>query len=156
MEDKDITTNIILEAKYLNNNIQENILNKIQELKDSCTEEHGYIININNDINIISNKIIDNTSDTLFKTKFRARVLKPAIGMELEAKINMIFNHGIFCQYLNLPILIPYTKLVGYEYIDKKFKKGEEEFQIGSSINVRITDIRYHNKNINCIASLKK
>ena len=61
----------------MNNNIQENILNKIQELKDLCTEEHGYIIDINNDIKIISNKIIDNTSDILFKIKFRAKVLKP-------------------------------------------------------------------------------
>ena len=119
-------------------------------------EEHGYIIDINNDVKIISNKIIDNTSDILFKIKFRAKVLKPVVGMELEAKINMIFNHGIFCQYLNLPILIPYTKLAGYEYIDKKFKKGLKEFHVGDNITVKITDIRYHNKNINCIASLKK
>ena len=155
MEEKTITKDIILEAKYLNNNIRENIIDKIRELKDSCTEEYGYIIDINNDVNIINNKIIDNTGDILFKIKFGAKVLKPVIGMELNAKINMVFNHGIFCQYLNLPILIPYTKLAEYEYIDKKFKKGGDELQIGDDINIKITDIRYHNKNINCIASLK-
>jgi len=155
MEKIDIIKDIILEAKYLNNNIRENIIEQIKKLKDLCTEEYGYIIDINDNINIITNKILDNTGDILFKIKFEAEVLKPVIGMELEARINMIFNHGIFCQYLNLPILIPYTKLSEYEYIDKKFKKGENELQIGDNIIVKITDIRYHNKNINCIASLK-
>ena len=155
MEEQILVEKIILESKYINNNIQNSILNKLEKLTDICTEKYGYIIDIIKIIEIIDNKILDNTGDILFTIKFRAKILKPILDLELNAKINMIFNHGIFCQYIHLPILIPYTKLKDFEYKDKKFIKDDVELKIGDNINVKLTDIRYHKKKFNCIASLK-
>ena len=155
MEEKILVEKIILESKYINKDIKNNIQNKIEKLKGECTEKYGYIIEIIEIIEIMDNKILNNTGDILITVKFKGKILKPKIDMELNAKINMVFNHGIFCEYINLPILIPYTKLKDFEYQDKKFVKGDHVFKIGDNINIVLTDIRYHKKKFNCIASLK-
>ena len=155
MEDQILVEKIILESKYINKDIKKNILNILKKLKEECTEKYGYIIDIIKIIKIIDNKILDNTGDILITVKFSAKILKPKIDIELNAKINMVFNHGIFCEYIHLPILIPYTKLKDFEYQDKKFIKGDKILKIGDDINVKLTDIRYHKKKFNCIASLK-
>ena len=49
-------------------------------------------------------------------------VLKPVIGLELKCQVTVIFRHGIFCKYHELQVLVPFTKLVGYEYINSTFK----------------------------------
>ena len=155
MEEQILVEKIILESKYINKDIKKNIRNKIEKLKGECTEKYGYIMEIMEIMEIIDNKILNNTGDILITVKFMGKILKPKVDMELNATINMVFNHGIFCEYINLPILIPYTKLKDFEYQDKKFIKGNNVFKIGDNINIKLTDIRYHKKKFNCIASLK-
>ena len=155
MEDKIIAKDIIIKAKDLNSNVRKNIEKKLESLENTCTQENGYIIKFIKILEIKNNKILENSGNVLLKVKFFAKVLNPYVGAVLRSKITMIFRHGIFCEYNTMPILVPYTKLVGYNFMNSTFQRDNNILKIHDYINVVITDIRYSKNKFNCIGSLK-
>tara|TARA_B100000686_G_C16794918_1_gene981558 strand:- start:3164 stop:3634 length:471 start_codon:yes stop_codon:yes gene_type:complete len=155
MEDKILEKNIIIEAKYITNGLQDYIKEKLDELVNTCTKENGYIIKIKNIKNIKNNKILKNSGNLLCQILYNATVFKPYKNLETNCKVTMIFRHGIFGECNQMPVLIPYTKLNDYEYDNEKFKNKDIEIKVGDIITIIITDIRYSKKQFNCIASLK-
>ena len=155
MEDKILEKNIIIEAKYMSNELKDHIKKKLDEMEGKCTKEDGYLIKIKKIKKIKDNIILKNSGNLLCRVRYDAVVFKPYKNLEMNCKVTMIFRHGIFGEYNKMPVLIPYTKLSQYEYDNEKFKNKDNTIQIGDIIPIIITDIRYSKKQFNCIASLK-
>ena len=130
METTTISRNVELSQSSLHNNYLDDIYkNLCSRYKDTCTEETGYIIDIYDDIKIISNRISNNDGNAIFLMEFKADILKPEINNVITCKVDMVFIHGIFAGINKLKILIPNDTLSDYNfnqststYIHKKSK----------------------------------
>lgn len=158
MNNIDINLNVKVKAEYMNNNIHTHIFDSLKKkYEGTCTEEKGYLINVNK-INRIIEKSLTEDVELYFLCDCNADVLKPFKGENLKLKVTMIFIHGIFCQLNNLKLLIPHDKLNDYIFDTKKqiyiHKNNNKEIKLNDEINVKITDIRYKKKNYNCIGQI--
>tara|TARA_B100000073_G_C23696443_1_gene558547 strand:+ start:375 stop:851 length:477 start_codon:yes stop_codon:yes gene_type:complete len=130
--------------------------NLCDKFQNSCSIEHGYILDIDSQFKILSNKISNNTANVLFQIQFKANTLKPEIGIKLKCKIDMIFIHGIFAGINNLKVLIPVSTLTDYKFNTDKYihKKTKKELYKGDEIIIELTDIRYNKQNYHCIGKI--
>lgn len=158
METIIIKKHIILEPMYLNNNIMNNLLEKLNIITNNeCSKENGFIIKINKITNIISNNISTANSDIIFNVEFEALILKPEIDKVYEGNVIGILSNGILLDILNkLKIFIPQTNLKEFTLKDNilKFNENKKEIKVGDKINVKIKGVKYSNKNFICYGIL--
>jgi DNA-directed RNA polymerase subunit E'/Rpb7 len=165
---KIIQRKIRIEPNLLNENLEENILNKIIKLtKNECTLEHGFIISVNRLVKIADNYISNANSDLIFNIQFEANVLKPKQDDIFSGKVCMVFINGVFIEIMNkLKVLITKSSLEKLNYIldipnsqyvktvteNKKVGKKTEKVEkkctitVGDNIKVKITNIKYDKK----------
>jgi DNA-directed RNA polymerase subunit E'/Rpb7 len=138
---------VSIEAKYLDNNIEEHLLNKIKtRVVGKCYIDHGYILNVTKIINIGNNTISSVNSFVVFDVTYEADVLKPEIGDIYSGSVCMIFQHGIFVDVKNkLKVLVP---------IKSMNKKENSKISISSELSIRIIMIKYEKKEFSCIGEL--
>ena len=79
-----IKKRIQLEHIYMTKNMIEHLKNKVMNMINVCSQEHGHILSVKK---IIS---YENTEDTIFSVTFEAEVLKPEIGKKLKGNVCMI------------------------------------------------------------------
>jgi DNA-directed RNA polymerase subunit E'/Rpb7 len=155
--DKKITHDISISPFSLNNNLMNNIINSLNHIYlNSCTEENGYILKINNNFTIIDNKI-SSSGSIIFHIQFIASLLKPIENMFIEnATICMIFQYGIFVKIQKLKILIPIPHLKPFIYSpsNNNFFHNKSTLNLDDYINVIILKIKYEKKDFNCIGKL--
>ena len=103
MQTSTITEKVCLEPKYLNFNLKENIKKKlIQQIKGKCSQDYGYIINVNDNMRILSNNVSTTNSNVFFTVSVSIETLKPILKEEYKATINLILEQGIFVNINNL------------------------------------------------------
>jgi len=159
MDVVNITKKISIESEYLNQNIKENILQKLKEnLKNECTKENGYYINILK-INKIKDNYISSNCENIFEIEFQAEILKPEYGKIFEGEVCMIFSGGIFVNIKNkLKVLIPFSSLITHEFDTQKnsfkHKKNKDEIKQGNTLFVLISGTKYTKRNFSCFGTL--
>jgi DNA-directed RNA polymerase subunit E'/Rpb7 len=152
-----INKKISIESQYLNKNIKDNILKKLKEmLKDECTKENGYFIDIIR-INKIKDNYISSNCENIFDIEFEAEILKPEKDKIFEGDICMIFSGGIFVNIKNkIKVLIPLNSLTEYSFNSKNnsFIKNKKELKQGDIIYVLISGTKYNKKNFSCFGTI--
>lgn len=169
---KIIQRKIILDLQYFNENLEENMLNKLKILtKNECTQEHGYILNVIRLIKIVDNYISNANSDVVFIVQFEAEVLKPKENDIYTEKIHFFFKNGILLEILGkLKVIISNTSLekIGYKQSEdgtkyiKEIVKGKGSKAVKTNkiisqsdkINIKIVSVKYEDKTFKAIAEL--
>jgi DNA-directed RNA polymerase subunit E'/Rpb7 len=151
---------VYLEPSFLDKNIKKHIQNQIEkDMIGNCSQEYGYVMNIGEGIEILSNSVSNTEVGVYFLVKFRVETLKPESGKKYTGKIFMLFQEGIFIEVIQkLKVLVPFDKLaqIGYKY-DKDnntFVKGKNVLKKDTEVQFQIDLIRYEKQNFNCIGSL--
>jgi DNA-directed RNA polymerase subunit E'/Rpb7 len=147
-----IKKRVYLDPQYLDENIMNHLLKKINELYvGECSKEYGHILSI---IQIL--KIIDN-EDTIFTVLIEAETLKPDVGIILEGTVCMLFKDGIFTQISEKQkMLIPNLTIKGYTYDEtsQTYSNGKKKIKEGDKIQAVVTASQYNKKNFSCIGCL--
>jgi len=166
-----IQKRICLESKFLNSNIKNHIYNKLQDLTNDCSKEHGYIIKIYPDIKIVDNSVSTATSQTICMVEFKADTLKPEINDILTGKVIMIFKDGIFLKIKDkLKVMIPCAQLSKHSYVFSKKNdifvkeiegnleenKKEDSIKLGDDLTIKVKGVQYDKNNFNCFGDLAK
>ena len=154
MEEKILEIRIVIKPEDFNKNLQNLITDVIK--KKACSEEYGYIIEINK---IISWKdmLSRNNGSNIVVIKLEAQTFLPKIGLVVNGIINMIFPQCIFAEYLDIKFVIPANniELKDFIYENQMFKNNDHIIQIGDIIKIEIVNIRYTKKQFSCIGKLK-
>lgn len=149
--------NIELSPEYMNNNIRNTLLSKLQEKYVNKTCKDGYITSLNSIVSIDNTYINDNTYFLIFVVSCDVDIFTPIVNLELDCKVHLVINHGIIA-YSNivesLSIFIPISNLKGMEFKGDVFKSDTNTIRRGDDIKVKITDIKYEKKNYKCIATI--
>lgn len=162
-----IIKDILIEPKYLNSNLNENIVKKIiEQTNNECSQTYGYILSFNKIIRIITNYITPANSDIIFRVEFDANTLLPKIGDILKGEVFMVFEKGIFISVeQKLKALIPYDNLTDYIFTTLSNKDKDDEpcfinkknkhcIKNKDMIYFEITCIKYSDKSFSCIGKL--
>tara|TARA_Y100001970_G_C13677910_1_gene576258 strand:- start:50 stop:535 length:486 start_codon:yes stop_codon:yes gene_type:complete len=161
METKTILRSVELSPSSLHEGFLNDIyVNLCKKYKDTCTQDHGYIIDISDEIKIISNRISNNTANTIFEIEFDAILLKPKEGDTISCKVDMVYHHGIFAGINKLKVLIPentLSKQYNFDQSNEKYvnRKTKKEIKIDDMIKIQLTEVRYNKNNYICIGKLK-
>jgi DNA-directed RNA polymerase subunit E'/Rpb7 len=147
---------IYLSPSELNENFYEIIKKKtVTKYEKISFETIGYITEVLFPITIHDSVI---KSDYIkINISFYAIVFQPGKGVKLTAEIQVIFNHGIFCFFENLKILIPTNTLKNFRLEGNKLHSIEKKEKIlctGDKIEVKLTEYRYEKKQFSCIGIL--
>jgi DNA-directed RNA polymerase subunit E'/Rpb7 len=124
---------------------------------DTCTKQHGYIIDVVKVLKIIDNRISAANSDIVFTVKYEAKILKPFVGKEIEGIVCIIFNKGTFINVENkLKILVTSESLKGYTFDSSKniYINGEDTIEKEDKLKVRITGVMYSKSKFSCFGEL--
>lgn len=157
---KEIEKSICIEPEFLNGDIKKHIFNKaVSTWVGKCTKEDGYILKIHSIKKIINNHITPSTTSIIFELLLKAEVMKPEVGMKVEAKVDLVDPQGIIV-YTDekLKIFVPSINFGDYEFDDAKNafvnEKEKKKIKLGDRINVKITAIRYEKSKFDCIGEL--
>ena len=161
MEVTTITKRIILESKYIDKEIRNHLLNKLNDtvLKD-CSREHGYILKILEITHIVEHFIERSNSQNIFVVEFRAEVLKPIEGLRIKANICMVYKDGLFLNIMDKQkMLIPKSNLTEYNfddtnqiYVHKKIK--DKSLKQEDEVEAIITAVGYNSKKFSCFGKI--
>lgn len=121
-------------------NVQENINVKLKNRIGTCTKEDGFICDVRN-IELLKNSRVSRISgDVFFTVKYESVSLKPSKGHIYHSTIIRIFDEGFFCQFKNIRIFVPNTETMQHKV-----------FNVGDTMKVEITNIRYEDRQYQCI-----
>lgn len=140
-----IERNIIIYSKYINKNLEENILNELKnQIEEKCIPE-GYVVK---DSTTIIKRSIGHVIPNTFKANIsyfilcQVSIINPYKNDILEAKVLDINKAGLFCNNGPLSIIIPkrnynddYSNInigdtIKIKVFDKKFKLYDNEIQV--------------------------
>lgn len=153
-----LSKRIILESKYLTEDIDKYICEKLVKITENeCSKEYGHIIEVIRILDIEDHEIGRVNFDNIFNIKFEAYVLNPISDTEFEGKVCLLYKDGIFVNIMDRQkMLIPRKELSEYEFMDTKYVKDDEEIIIGSDLKVKVTASQYRKKNFSCFGKLVK
>jgi DNA-directed RNA polymerase subunit E'/Rpb7 len=157
----EITKNIILEPKHLNNNLEEYISCELKKKYDKmCCIDNGLIVSIE-DIIELDNYINKDSIGITFIIKFKALTIKPDIGMKVSFIPFRIVESGIFGKiYEKINFFIPNKNLTDLSFVfneeEQSYKNEKELITKETEIKVVIEEIKYDLLKYNCITSLIK
>ena len=149
---------VCLDFKYLGKDLKRYLLDKVKtSFINECSKEHGYILNINKIIRIKDNYISNVNSDVIFIIDVDVDTLKPEISDILSDKVSMVFGGGLFINIKDkIKVLIPINSLPGYVFDknNKTFTKDKHIIQENDVVKVKISGVKYSNKNFSCFGEL--
>lgn len=155
----EITQRVSIDSKYLDSNISYHLLKKIKEnMEGKCYLDYGYIIKVNDIINIGSNIISPATLLAVYNVTYEADVIKPVKGLVLSGEICMLFQQGIFVNILEkMKVLIPENNIEGYNFVDGIFvseDKDKDDLLLNTKVKIEITMVKYEKKYFSCIGKI--
>jgi DNA-directed RNA polymerase subunit E'/Rpb7 len=139
-----ISRQVSIKPSELDQNIRVSIINKLKyDIKnDNCSYENGYILNVNKILSYKTNYISNATNMIVFTVIFEANTLNPKIGSIFEGTVISIHASGFFVEIKDkIKVLVPIST----------YKTPNKD----DILTVEIIDLRFHNKQINCIGILK-
>ena len=150
----DIQKNVLLKPKYLNKNLEQNILDQIKsEIEGKCIREGFVKLNSTEILKRERGKQIigDFTGVILFKTFIKVQIANPKINKIIIAKVLNKNKLGILAKNGPLEIIIP------RELHDKNEKKKLDELEIDSEILLKIIGVKYeiNDTKISVVAKLE-
>jgi DNA-directed RNA polymerase subunit E'/Rpb7 len=153
-----ISKKICLDPEYLDNQIYKHLLEKLNKTyKNECSKDIGYILNINKIININNNYISPANSSIVFDVTVDATILKPEKDLQVEGRVFMVFNNGIFIEVIkNFKILVLKNSLAGYKFDQQNlsYTKGKKVIKNDDIIKVKISGVKYEKKTFCCFAEM--
>lgn len=135
-------------------------LNVCQKFQGSCTRQDGYIISVKKIVKIFDQCIKRTSGVVLFFIEILAECILPKTGDQLEAIVDMIFPHGVFCHHHMLRMMMPINKCHNFhirqEFSTKSLFNPHTKTVIrkGDIIHVTIDDVRFENDFYSCIVSI--
>lgn len=130
------------------------------KFKGKCTHEDGYIINIKKIATIYDQHIKRNSGNVLFYIDIIADCILPKVGDHLEAVVDMIFPHGVFCHHHMLRMMMPIVKCKDF-HIRQEFSTNslfnphtKQVIKKGDIVPIVIDDVRFENDLYSCIVSI--
>ena len=150
-----IVLNCLLEPKFLDKNYEKHILTKLKETHNNSSITSGYIIEVNNILDIIHNNI--NVNNLLeIKLLCLVELLKLQVNTTIDdCNIVMIHNNGIFVNKYKIKILIPNNEENNFTYINNTCKYKDRILSCGDLIDIIIVDIRFEKNEYTCIGKFK-
>lgn len=159
-EIKKLTKRLVVGNDCLDKNLNNAIFKKLQLASENdCNKEYGYILKVEKLLKIDDNYISNVNSELIFVVSFRALTIKPEVHKVFTDKIWMVLSGGIFLNVKEkFKVLIPPNALTDYVFnADKKVythKVTNVVLEQGSECTVKITGMRYLNKNFDCFGEL--
>jgi len=151
-----------LEPRCMNAVYRRHLYKKIcQTLLHKCDKTYGYILEIDENFEIVSNTFSAAGQGVFFDVKLTAKTLKPEIGDAYVGKVCMVMPQGVFVLVEQMKIMVPKDRMAGFEHQKGEacFAKGKgtvrKVIQLGSRIRVTIDLIKYEKQTFGCIGSLK-
>lgn len=131
-----------------------------QDITGKCTQENGYILALLRLDKVVDQTIMRTGGKVRFTVDMEASVLKPNVGEELEAEIDMITPHGLFCRHKMLRMLLPLSNCPDF-ILRQDFSSTNlynphqnKSFRKGDTIHVKVENVRFENDLYTCIVSL--
>lgn len=158
---KKINTTLLLSPSEIDGNWRVRLLEKVRSmLSGKCMHEHGYILRVYKIIRILDQHITRIDGNIRFFLTILVSSMKPSVGDEIDATVEMIFPHGIFCFYKMMRMMVPISKCHGFA-IRHDFSMTclhnpslNITIRKNNIIRVRIDDVRFENDFYSCIVSL--
>jgi len=158
--EKQFPIRISLPPAKLDSNYKQHILSIItSQYNKVCIPEHGYIINVVDIMNIVSQNICSLVPNASLCVNVRMLSFFPKVGMTFKIMVDIIFSHGIFTQMNKIRIIIPIVSMTGWS-LQKDFTgqrlyhESLPSIQKGSIIDITLTEIRFENDGFSCIGAL--
>lgn len=153
-----ITKRIVLDNQFLDKDLNRHLLNKLKDIAENdCSKEYGYIIEVKKILEILDNYISNVNSELIFIVLFEAETIKPEINSIYEDEVYLALRGGIFFEVSKkFKVLIPPVSLRDYVFNSdtKEYIKGVQKLGKGSRCRLKITGVRYMNKNFDCFGEL--
>lgn len=124
-----------------------------------CSREHGYILRIHR-ITKLHDQFISRTNGTIiFLVEVLADCILPRVGDRLDAVVDMIFPHGVFCHYDVLRMMMPLSKhnlQVRNDFSTNVLHNPRTHATIrkGDTLPVIVDDVRFENDLYSCIVKM--
>ena len=101
-----------------------------------------------------SNQVSNITGNILFNTNLLVNSIILKKNLEIPVTVTMILAPGILCNYYDIKIWVPISNTNGFKFISNMLIKKKQQISVGSTVDVKISEIRYEKKKFSCIASL--
>ena len=126
--------------------------------QEKCTRQDGFIITIKKVSTIYDQYITRTNGHVLFVLDIQADCILPKSGDELDAIVDMIFPHGVFCHHHMLRMMMPKCKhlQVRQEFSTNSLfhVHSKKVIRKGDTIRVVIDDVRFENDLYSCIVKM--
>ncbi len=154
MEQRKIQRIVFMPPDKIGNDREEFLLQTLKQNRDKLhSQKDGYIVEILK-ITDWSNQVSNITGNILFKPNVKENSIVLKKKLENPVAATMILAPGILCNYNDIKIWVPIANTNGFKFISNMLIKKKQQIAVGSTINVKITEIRYEKKKFSCIASL--
>ena len=154
MEQRKIQRIVFMPPDKIGNDREEFLLQTLRQNRDKLhSQKDGYIVEILK-ITDWSNQVSNITGNILFKTNLMVNSIILQKNLEIPVSVTMILAPGILCNYYDIKIWVPIANTNGFKFISNMLIKKKQQIAVGSTINVKISEIRYEKKKFSCIASL--
>jgi len=154
MEQRKIQRIVFMPPDKIGNDREEFLLQTLKQNRDKLhSQKDGYIVEILK-ITDWSNQVSNITGNILFKTNVMVNSIILKKKLEIPVSVTMILAPGILCNYYDIKIWVPIANTNGFKFISNMLIKKKQQIAVGSTINVKISEIRYEKKKFSCIASL--
>ena len=140
-------------------NLQKNDLVEIAERKYKTynNSKIGIIMRVNAVIPISEILIQENGSGKVYAEIEVERFL-PKIGDAVKAKVELIFQHGVFCRVDKRHLLVPSEQLTKYGFLftGNTYVNNKRTIEQGTTITAIIKNIKFNGEYFNCVCDLDK
>ena len=154
MEQRKIQRIVFMPPDKIGNDREEFLLQTLKQNRDKLhSQKDGYIVEILK-ITDWTNQVSNITGNILFKTNLMVNSIILQKNLEIPVSVTMILAPGILCNYYDIKIWVPIANTNGFKFISNMPIKKKQQIAVGSTINVKISEIRYEKKKFSCIASL--
>jgi len=152
MEQRKIQRIVFMPPDKIGNDREEFLLQTLRQNRDKLhSQKDGYIVEILK-ITDWSNQVSNITGNILFKTNVMVNSIILKKKLEIPVAVTMILAPGILCNYYDIKIWVPIANTNGFKFISNMLIKKKQQIAVGSTINVKISEIRYEKKKFSCIA----
>lgn len=151
---------INIHPKYLSSSIKTHILQILKKtLIGTCSNEHGYILDVIKLVSIKSNLVGSSGTCVLFHVVYILDILKPSIGDTFTCVVRLLSKNGLFMNVEGkLCVTVPFSSMAGFIYdeIGTRFSREDGySINIDDKVETDITMIKYEDNNFMCIGKLK-
>ena len=154
-----MTSEVIISARVhvrpaaLDNNIVSTLLASLQQRKrEFNSRETGSVIEI---LEVLEyNNQVPSSGIVVFQVTFSATAFLPEKGKELDATVFRVISVGIVCCFCGVRIWIHGEEMPGYQWDGQTFCGPSGPVEVGDTMRVQISTIRYEKKVFSCIGSL--